>query len=257
MSALGKLPIIDNRASLREMLETWIKALAVPGQTLKILEAGCGRRWSMRLGKTPYELTGVDLDEVAMEHRKNVQKDLHHAVLADLRTVEFPAASFDVIYNAYVLEHIKGAEDVLRRFTSWLVPGGIVIIFIPDPMCVRGAVTRLTPHWFHVFLCKYLMRVPHAGEPGHVPYRVYYDPVVSRKGMHRFCNENGMKMVGEYGESFSHLGEGLMGKAVELFKKCVGALTFGIISARHNNLIYILQKPVGTPSKPAAESAHA
>ena len=82
-----------------------------------------------------------------MEIRMKVRKDLDEAIHGDLRTISFGERRFDVVYSAFVLEHIEGAEDVLARMTGWLKPGGIIIIEIPDPGSVKGWVTKVTPHW--------------------------------------------------------------------------------------------------------------
>jgi 2-polyprenyl-3-methyl-5-hydroxy-6-metoxy-1,4-benzoquinol methylase len=87
--------------------------------SLNILEAGCGRRWPFDLAGTEYRLTGVDLDQAALEIRKTRERDLHEAIHGDLRTVALPAGAYDVIYNSYVLEHVDGAEQVLRNFLLW------------------------------------------------------------------------------------------------------------------------------------------
>jgi hypothetical protein len=75
-----------------------------------------------------------------------------------------------------------------------------------------------------------------------VPYRVYYDPLVSRKGMRQFCARNGLAVTAEYGDGFSRLGKGLMGRAISLLLKAVSLISLGTLSARHLNLIYILSK---------------
>jgi SAM-dependent methyltransferase len=152
---------------------------------IEILEAGCGHRWLLRLEGKRYKLVGVDLDKDALESRKNVKKDLDEAIHGDLRTIDFGSRRFDVVYSAFVLEHIAGAEEVLTRMVSWLKPDGIIVIEIPDPDTVKGRVTKITPHWFHVFYYRYILGKKHAGQVGYGPYRTIYEPVVSRKGIAR------------------------------------------------------------------------
>ncbi|MGH9955766.1 MAG: methyltransferase domain-containing protein, partial [Pyrinomonadaceae bacterium] len=79
-----------------------------------------------------------------------------------------------VIYNSFVLEHIEDASQVLQNSTRWLKPGGIVVLKIPDPDSVCGFITRVTPHWFHVFYYRYLLGARNAGKPGYAPYTIDY-----------------------------------------------------------------------------------
>ena len=116
-----------------------------PANPIQILEAGCGRSWPLELGEVRFELTGVDLDGKALAARQTEMRDLHHAVVGDLLTIEFPLEQFDVIYCCEVLEHIEQAEEVMRRFVTWLRPDGVALLAFPDPNTVFGLATRLSP----------------------------------------------------------------------------------------------------------------
>src|SRR6185437_11416268 len=93
-------PFLDFPA-MKGLLEARLNALGGP---LRILEAGCGRDWPLHVS-VPYTLTGLDLDPDALAART----DLDEAIIGDLRTAELPAHSFDVVYSAFVLEHVSGA----------------------------------------------------------------------------------------------------------------------------------------------------
>lgn len=225
-----------------ELMEKHIKQKAVTGEPLHILEAGCGHSWGINLEGIQYVLTGVDVDKAALEIRKNVLKDLHKIIEGDLRYVDFGESQFDVIYSSFVLEHIEGAEAVLNSFLKWLKPNGVIIINIPDPNSVQGFITRVTPHWFHVFVYCRIFGDKNAGRAGYGPYRTYYDPVVSRRGIHNFCRENNLSIKAEYGEpEYWKPDQGIF-LAIHLFKRIVNILSFGLLSYRHTNLLYILQK---------------
>ena len=210
---------------LRERLE------ALPGP-LRILEAGCGRHWPLELS-VPYRLTGLDLDEDALAARK----DLDQAVVGDLRTVQFPPRSFDVIYNAFVLEHVSGAQHVLERFVRWLAPGGMLIIKIPDRDSAYGFLTRMTPFWTHVMVYRYLLGYRWAGKPGHGPYRTYYDRVVSERGLREFCGRNGLPAPELY-RMCSYANS----RPVRLAAFLTSMASGGRLSWRHNNLLLIVRK---------------
>jgi ubiquinone/menaquinone biosynthesis C-methylase UbiE len=236
------MDLIESREKEREIIEDHIKSQSTKGKPLQILEAGCGRRWQLRLDGIDYVLTGVDLDATALKMRKDDIGDLHEAVEGDLRSVQLPEHQYDVIYSSYVLEHIKGAEQVLNNFNRWVKPGGLVIIRIPDPHSVHGFITRMTPHWFHVLYYRIFLGFPNAGKPGYEPYPVDYDPVVSRRGIKDFCKKHGFTVMAEYGDGYMRPGKGIARLLIHSVKVVGSILSLGALSWRHSNLLYILRK---------------
>ena len=140
--------------------------------SIEVLEAGCGRQWPVKLENI--RLTGVDMDPIALKHRK--QEDLDVAIHGDLRSVELPPESFDVIYCAFVLEHVDGAKKVMDNFVRWLKPGGLIVLTFPNRDSVFGFFTPVTPFWFHVVFKRYVKGKEHAGKPGHPPYQTFHAP---------------------------------------------------------------------------------
>jgi SAM-dependent methyltransferase len=208
---------------------------------LQILEAGCGQSWELRLEGVHYFLTGVDLDQAALEIRKNILNDLDEIIQGDLRSVDLGDRKYDVIYNSYVLEHIQDAGAVLRRFLGWLKPNGLIIIRIPDPQSVQGFVTRISPHWLHVFYYRHILGKAAAGTPGHAPYQTFYDPVVSRSGIHEFCRANGLTIRAEVGNAYWRPGRGVLKPAIVLFKRLVSYLSLGALTWEYVDLLYVLE----------------
>jgi SAM-dependent methyltransferase len=218
----------------REFLEARVNALPAP---LEILEAGCGRRPFIRVS-VPHKLTGIDADEDALELRRCKHNDLHDVILGDLRETALSPARFDVIYCSFVLEHVDGAEHVLKNFVRWLKPGGLLIVRVPDRDSVWGFVTRYTPFPMHVFFRRYIMRQPNAGRPGHAPYPVHYDWVISTQGMSHFCSTHDLTV-----ESVCRSGYVLRrSRIAQLASWLGGVLSLGRLASRHNNLTFIIRK---------------
>jgi SAM-dependent methyltransferase len=241
MMPLPDLELSKSREEEVGLIEDFIRRQVGPAGPIRILEAGCGRRWPLLLEGVDYHLTGVDSDPDALKIRKNVSKDLDEIVEGDLRTIQLPAAEFDVVYNSFVLEHIQGAEGVLQSFLKWVKPGGLIVLRIPDPASVQGWVTRITPHWFHIFHYRFILRLPHAGEPGFPPYPTYYDPVVSRQGLRAFCQQHGLTIEAERGDGFYRPGFGSAQRFIDLVKRIIGKLSLGAFSDKHTNLLYVLR----------------
>ena len=225
------------------LLEQQIREHAHPGQVLQILEAGAGREWPLNMDGVAYELTGIDMDAKALEARRDIQKDLHHVIVGDLRTATLPDGSYDVIYSSYVLEHIENAGLVLENFARWLRPGGLIIIRVPDRDSVHGFMTRVTPFQAHVLYKRHVMGRKFAGTPGHGPYETIYDRSVSRAGIAEFCASHGLTLRDEWGHGTYVRGQGLWKKIIPVFARSVDMLSFGRLHADFLNLTYIIEKP--------------
>jgi SAM-dependent methyltransferase len=241
MDRLAPLEILDYPAQT-ELLSRFVLELG-GGKRLRILEAGCGRRWPLHLDGLRYTLTGVDIDRHGLEARQKLEGDLDEAILGDLRHVELPASSFDVIYSSYVLEHIDGAEQVLDNFARWLKEGGLVLLMIPDRDTVWGFVTRITPYWFHVAFKRFTQKNPNAGQPGFGPFPTHHDRVVSRRGIHAYCRRGSLQILHEHGRVFQPK-RGIL--LMTLVTKAVALLSLGRLESRHSDVIFVLQKRTAT-----------
>ncbi len=202
---------------------------------INILEAGCGRAGYFDILGSGYKLTAIDIDKHALEEFRK-QNDLHEAILGDLRYVILKPGSYDVIFNAYVLEHIQGAEQVLENFVTWLKPSGLLIVYIPDRRSAYGFFASHTPHWCHTFFYRWVMGYRNAGKPGHVPYPTFYDKIVSREGIREFARKYKLQIREECGyyKPPSAL--------VSLLLGFIYLLSFGYLASSHCNLLYVLEK---------------
>jgi SAM-dependent methyltransferase len=239
---MEELELFTDGADIHEM-ERQVRLLAASvAPPLEILEAGCGRRWPLDLDGVKYRLTGIDLNAKAMELRKERVGDLDVAIVGDLRTIDLPPEQYDVIYNSFVLEHVPQADEVMASFVRWLRPGGLLLIRIPDGEAVFGFLTRITPHWFHLFYKRYIQGWKLAGQPGHGPYPTYYHPIVSGSGMRQFAQRTGLAVLGMYGHA------GYLSKTripAPLFRMLVRTMSLcalGRLQWRHDNLTLILKK---------------
>jgi len=157
---MKKLRIINTKDRFRirkEIIYTYLNDLFLNAKdSLHILEAGCGKRWGLTDIKGDYKITGVDISKKALEDRMNIEKDLDEYQVGDLRYIKLKEAHFDVVYSNFVLEHINGAETVMKNFHSWLKPGGIIILQIPDNKSTAVFTSRIIPHRFHILYYKSL-----------------------------------------------------------------------------------------------------
>jgi SAM-dependent methyltransferase len=239
---LKKPPLLASRFEEDQLISTQIAEHARSRGKIEILEAGCGQKWGLDLGLTEYVLTGVDLDEAALAIRMNQSRDLDIAIKGDLRSVDLPPAKFDVIFSSFVLEHVPEAEVVLENFLRWLKPDGLLIVRVPDLASVHGFLTRVTPHWFHVWYYRSIKGHPNAGQPGHVPYPVHYSHAISRKGIRDFASVHGLEITGEFADAYVRPGKGLTRSVIHFLKLMIQVSSLGRLTARHTNLLFMLRR---------------
>jgi SAM-dependent methyltransferase len=178
-----------------------------------------------------------------LEARKMTKRDLDEAIVGDLRHIELPEKHYDVIYSSFVLEHIRGAEQVLLNFIKWLAPGGIMIVRIPDRNSVLGFLTRIAPFWFHVFYYRHIKGDKEAGRPGRGPFPTFYDRIVSSNGIRAFCRQQGLIIAEEYMWRFHTRRRGRLISFEKLLFKLISLMSFRRLHCEYHNMTYIIEKP--------------
>jgi SAM-dependent methyltransferase len=224
-------------------------ASAHPGK-LRILEAGCGRRWYLDLAGIDFHLAGVDLNADSMSLRIEKVGDLDEAIVGDLREVTLQPEFYDVIYCSFLLEHVAGAEQVLDRLLATLKPGGMLLLRIPDGDSVYGFLARNSPHWLHVQYKRRIQRKKLAGTPGHGPFPTVYDQVISWQGITAYCAQHGAEITDAYSSNF-HLDHFRHLSAIaDHGLQWAAKASRGRLTADHSNLALVIRKAL-----PAAGAA--
>lgn len=106
-----------------------------------ILDFGCGEgtrlNWAAQNKKGSL---GLDISQKGMELAKQKYPKLNFKK-ADLEKVSLPDASFDLVYSAYVLEHLSDPEKVLKEAMRIVKPKGYLLLVAPN----YGAPNRCSP----------------------------------------------------------------------------------------------------------------
>jgi SAM-dependent methyltransferase len=179
-----------------------------------------------------------------MQLRLEREGDLDEWIVGDLRTVELPAGAFDTAYCSYLLEHVSGAQRVLDRLIATLRPGGRLIVRVPDGDSVYGWAAKHAPIRIQVAYKRWIEGFPDAGKPGHAPYPVVYDPVVSLRGLRRFADSRGLRVVAEAGSNTYVTG--VFKRAAPVAQAALNAVagaSRGRLTATHNNLAVVFEVP--------------
>lgn len=106
-----------------------------------ILDLGCGEGTRLSLvdgsGKN---LTGIDISETAIKKAKAKHRGIKF-VKNNIEALPFPEKSFDLVYSAFVFEHLDDPEKVIKEAVRVLKPGGNLLIIAPN----YGAPNRASP----------------------------------------------------------------------------------------------------------------
>lgn len=123
------LRFADHRT--RPGIELLARIPEVEARTVVDLGAGTGHLTGLLARRWPAaRITGVDGD-AAMAERARAEHPELTWVTADLRTWE-PDGPVDVVYSNAALHWLDGHDTVFPRIRSWLAPGGVVAVQMPD-----------------------------------------------------------------------------------------------------------------------------
>jgi SAM-dependent methyltransferase len=229
-----------------ELFERRIREYATsrPGE-IQVLEAGCGRRWSLDLTGVAFRITGIDVNADAMRMRLTEAGDLDAAIVGDLRMTSLPAGSYDVVFSSFVLEHIAGAEQALDRLIPAIRPGGLLLLRIPDRDSVYGFATRHSPYWLRVQYKRRIKGAKRAGTAGRGPFPPVYDKVVSWRGMTAYCQAHGLEIVDAYSSNFYLHSLGRFAGLADRGLRLIARISGGRLTGEHNNLALVIRAPGG------------
>lgn len=122
------------------------KCAPVQGKT--ILEAGSGSgRISYHLAKLGAEVTLLDFSESAL-HQSQIYFQQHNVngkfIKASIEEMPFPDETFDVVWNAGVLEHYPFSSQLkqIKEMARVLKPQGLLIVLAPNAACIFYRVAK-------------------------------------------------------------------------------------------------------------------
>jgi len=119
----------------------------------RVLDGGCGASGRLQLPENAH-FTGIDIS--ATEIAKNSHVD--EKIVGDLQTYPLETEAFALGVCWDVLEHLPDPLRALANMHRAIAPGGLLIIGAPNPLSLKGLVTKFTPHWAHRLFYKRLIR---------------------------------------------------------------------------------------------------
>ena len=108
-----------------EKLSRWVEPHS------RILDYGCGSGWfAHRMRERGWQVTGMDMSAHAVEKARN-----HfglHVIHGTLPHGDVKPESFDVVTLGAVLEHLHWPHKVIGAAAQALVPGGYLVLSVPN-----------------------------------------------------------------------------------------------------------------------------
>lgn len=124
---LGRLLLLSPRRRESALYRWFYLPFVVGG---RVLEVGCGAgRQLATLRDSGWQTLGVEFDAgaAAAARRRGLE-----VIEGELRDLALPAASFDAIVMAHVIEHVPNPVELLAESRRLLKPGGRLICVTPN-----------------------------------------------------------------------------------------------------------------------------
>jgi len=115
---------------------------------MAVLDAGAGRgvMYPNDYGEIATRMAGADTDPAVLENTS-----LTDAVVADLASLPYADAAFDLVYSKYVFEHLDRPLDVMRELRRVMRPGAHLLVHTPNRWHYVALLATLTPTSFHAW----------------------------------------------------------------------------------------------------------
>jgi SAM-dependent methyltransferase len=176
----------EHRRKVQEALD----AVIPNGNGVRVLEAGCGSASMLRLPPDAH-IVGIDISQNQLDRNTS----LSEKVLGDIQTYPIPEAAFDLIICWDVLEHVEHPDQAIRNLSRGLNDRGLLILAMPNVRSLKGLVTKLTPHRFHIWMHRTVFGLPSAGVEGHGPFPTHMPRSMAPGSLLKLAQQCGLEVV--------------------------------------------------------------
>lgn len=148
---------------------------------ISVLEAGGGSLQHIRIPRNSH-ITVIDISE------EQIQKNdyANEKIVSDIQEYNF-SNKYDLIVLYNVIEHLEFPERALDNLMHAIRTGGLILIAAPNPLSLKGLVTKFTPHWFHIWFYRRILGNENAGKPGFGPFKTYLRLSATPYAIKRYC----------------------------------------------------------------------
>ena len=103
----------------------------------RVLDLGCGFGWHCRYASEQgaRRVVGIDLSEkMLQEARVKTPSALIEYIHMLVEDIDFPENSFDIVISSLVFHYIKSFDDICKRVSRCLAPGGDFVFSVEHPV---------------------------------------------------------------------------------------------------------------------------
>ena len=216
---------------------------ALAGKTaVTVLEAGSGSATHLAFPPDT-RLVGIDISERQLE--RNAALD--EKIVGDIQSYDLPTNTFEIVVCWQVLEHLPHPERALVRMVAALKEDGLLVLSLPNVLSLKGLITKLTPHSFHVWVYRRLLGRRDAGKDDTAPFPTFLRLDMRPAGIRRFALENGLGV--DHFDAFESYFQTrlrrrlrVQGRVWRFARGLVRAVTFGLLEAENTELVVVLRK---------------
>jgi 2-polyprenyl-3-methyl-5-hydroxy-6-metoxy-1,4-benzoquinol methylase len=224
---------------------------------IDVLEAGGGSKTHIEFGQEKnLTITTIDISSVQLD--KNTYAN--NKILGDICKYKFTPESYDVIVCYDVIEHVDDPQAALRSFIGALKPGGCIVIGAPNPLSLKGLVTKFTPHLAHVLFYRIIHNNSDAGKPGYFPYPTTMKFFISPRNLANVCKRAGLEVV--YLNIYESQVRDMLrkkshffGAALDMLLQALHFASAGRYAPELSDFHLIVKKPSANPSRIMRDAA--
>ncbi len=124
------------------------RIVAMVGENREVLDVGCATGYlAEALSGKGCRVCGIEKDRDAAERARGTCFRVVTGDAGDPEVLRQAGSGYDVIICADILEHLQDPWSVLRVLRSMIVPGGDVIVSVPNIAYWRMRLSLLTGHF--------------------------------------------------------------------------------------------------------------
>lgn len=126
----------------------FVRSIVPVNANKKILEVGCMFGYLLQELKPAYRVKGIEISDEAVKYCK--ANGLEVDKLSVESFIENTKEQFDTIILSHVMEHLRRPDDCLERLKKLLLPGGKIILLVPNYLSVTNKLFGRFWGWWQV-----------------------------------------------------------------------------------------------------------
>ena len=153
----------------------WMLSAGAPAPA-RLLDAGAGRgRFVLSALAAGYRASGIEPSQRGVLAARAIGAPVEQTAIEDAAPAP---GSFDAITLWHVLEHLDEPGPALARIRTWLRPGGVLLVGVPNLASAQARVGG--EHWYHLDVPRHRVHYTQAGvetllrAQGFAPVRTYH-----------------------------------------------------------------------------------